>query len=636
MAGATSAQWPSAVLWDIDGTLVNSTDLAWSSTNLVLKQNGFGEVSEEEYRKATRLTTPKRLAFHATKDVDAEIGLKMAEEFDNHYVQLVSPTTVPVFPGLQALLEELAEEGVVLGALSNACGAYVRAVLRAHGFAEAFRTQLGADDVAEAKPAPGGLVKCCEILALRPNRRVCYVGDSAGDGKAARAAGKTCPRTCRCAPRYGLALSNDQALDESKSSTVTVGAFMVFMRRYGLQQAHSTSKQKLQSNQLSTMSEEEEWKQMLVEAPALDANRLMSIATDLTLGIHSWLNRPGAEKSASTQLWPKFIEAANETARHGRLRFGDFKKFIGKAGVVHPGLLSECVRLTASRIVGIVQVLEDVLPGDDGKHCDCEVIPGTSFHQMLNPMWLEDHEAEDIGAQLVASCDLWKEDAESHWGQQQWIATEAFCEDWQGEDAGDRKIAVSTMRKLMEARVDARFTEVYQKYFGTEGSEGWTKRAFLNYFAGPPAGKHAKMTEELIRSVHIFSQELIIVVNFGMTRSDKLTPERFPRLILLHGRPMDVDLHRSFNFNKLRAFLFSRAMTGVGLDSDQFVAPGVDRLFEMTEREINESRAGFAALASPGYTGDANMMGSRIAVPSFEELLAFWREATLRGRKRGG
>ena len=30
-------------------------------------------------------------------------------------------------------------------------------------------------------------------------------------------------------------------------------------------------------------------------------------------------------------------------------------------------------------------------------------------------------------------------------------------------------------------------------------------------------------------------------------------------------------------------------MTGVGLDSDQFVAPAVDRLFDLTEREINEA-----------------------------------------------
>ena len=43
---AGSARAPSrwsGVLWDIDGTLVNSEDLAWSSTNLVLKQNGFKE-----------------------------------------------------------------------------------------------------------------------------------------------------------------------------------------------------------------------------------------------------------------------------------------------------------------------------------------------------------------------------------------------------------------------------------------------------------------------------------------------------------------------------------------------------------------------------------------------------------------
>ena len=204
-------------------------------------------------------------------------------------------------------------------------------------------------------------------------------------------------------------------------------------------------------------------------------------------------------------------------------------------------------------------------------------------------MWLNDDEAEDMGAPLVSSCDLWEQDQNSPWAQKQWMATEAFCsEDWQDEEAGERKIKVETMRRLMEARVDPRFRKVYQQYFAESGTKkGWTQRAFLNYFAGPPAGKHAKMTEELIRSVHIFSQELIIVVNFGMTSSVKLTPERFPRLLLLHGRPIDTDLKRSFNFNKLRAFLFSRTLAGVGLDSDQFVAPGVDRLFEMTEREID-------------------------------------------------
>ena len=73
-----------------------------------------------------------------------------------------------------------------------------------------------------------------------------------------------------------------------------------------------------------------------------------------------------------------------------------------------------------------------------------------------------------------------------------------------------------------------------------------------------------------------------------MTTSAKLTPQRYPRLVLLHADPMDVSLKRSFNFNKLlgcngsmfgeagtsgkqlrlRAFLFARALAGVGLDSE--------------------------------------------------------------------
>lgn len=181
----------SAVLWDIDGTLVNSTALAWTSTNTVLQENGFKVVSEDEYKEATRLTTPARLAFHATGDQNHEVGLKLAKEFDDHYVGLVSKATVPLVPGLQEVLETLEKDGLILGALSNACGAYVRAVLKAHNWSESFKTQLGADEVSEAKPGAGGLLKCCEVLRTDPSS-TCYVGDSPGDGKAARAAGMFC------------------------------------------------------------------------------------------------------------------------------------------------------------------------------------------------------------------------------------------------------------------------------------------------------------------------------------------------------------------------------------------------------------------------------------------------------------
>lgn len=162
---SSSFAMPRVVLWDVDGTLVDSTLLAWSSTNVVLQRHGYKAVSEAQYEEGARFETPKRMAYHATGDPHAvDVGLRLARDFDDHYVQLVSMDSVPLYPGLKELITELAEQGVVLGALSNACGAYVRAVLKAHGYEELFKVQLGADEVPRAKPGPDGLLKCCQPL----------------------------------------------------------------------------------------------------------------------------------------------------------------------------------------------------------------------------------------------------------------------------------------------------------------------------------------------------------------------------------------------------------------------------------------------------------------------------------------
>ena len=52
--------------------------------------------------------------------------------------------------------------------MSNACGAYVRAVLDTNGAAHHFAAQLGADEVPAPKPAPDGLLMCCSTLAVDP------------------------------------------------------------------------------------------------------------------------------------------------------------------------------------------------------------------------------------------------------------------------------------------------------------------------------------------------------------------------------------------------------------------------------------------------------------------------------------
>ena len=67
------------------------------------------------------------------------------------------------------MLSAQSRGGVRLGALSNACGEYVREVLSANGVSGSFEVQLGADEVPAAKPAPDGLLQCADALGLSPS-----------------------------------------------------------------------------------------------------------------------------------------------------------------------------------------------------------------------------------------------------------------------------------------------------------------------------------------------------------------------------------------------------------------------------------------------------------------------------------
>ena len=107
------------------------------------------------------------------------------------YVKLVSKETAAFYTGISELLTHVLDSygnQIELAALSNACGAYVRAVLTCNNFSDSFIVQLGADEVPKAKPSPEGLLQICKQVQIEPSECV-YIGDSPSDGAAAKAAG---------------------------------------------------------------------------------------------------------------------------------------------------------------------------------------------------------------------------------------------------------------------------------------------------------------------------------------------------------------------------------------------------------------------------------------------------------------
>ena len=134
-----------AVLWDVDGTLSDSFSLGFESTKTVLARNGKVGISDAEYHEGTKFTTPRRLAWHVTGNPDDPVGIELGRQFDQLYVDLVSLTTAPLYAGILPMLERLQEQDSRLkqGALSNACGAYVKAVLETNNVNTIFEVALG-------------------------------------------------------------------------------------------------------------------------------------------------------------------------------------------------------------------------------------------------------------------------------------------------------------------------------------------------------------------------------------------------------------------------------------------------------------------------------------------------------------
>merc|ERR1719310_7775 len=243
--------------------------------------------------------------------------------------------------------------------------------------------------------------------------------------------------------------------------------------------------------------------------------------------------------------------------------------------------------------------LGDPAWGDATKHCECEVARGSVFEKTISPAVLIDRTPE----KPVVSCEIFEKAAKDNaWAEKQWKAVKGMCQSSDHSllqvevsatgattvqeelvsSAGSKAIKADTMRNLMQAWVDPRFKEQYDRYVD---KDGWFDEAFVNYVGNSPTGnRYARINEQLVRSVHSFSKKPIVVVHFGMAPPKEWDPKRFPQMILMHAAPLVNE--RSFNFNKYRAMLLSRVKTAVLLDSDQFVAPGVDALFNRTAEEV--------------------------------------------------
>jgi phosphoglycolate phosphatase len=179
---------PAALVFDLDGTLIDSRRDITTAINRMRAELGRPPLSLEEVVNLVG-EGAKLLVYRALGgDVPEQILEKALATYLEHYRQVCLDTTHP-YPGVEALLEAVAAR-YPLALLSNKGEALSRRILDGLGLSRFFREILGGDSLPTRKPDPTGLLVLARRLEVPPERLL-MVGDTWIDAVTARNAG--CP-----------------------------------------------------------------------------------------------------------------------------------------------------------------------------------------------------------------------------------------------------------------------------------------------------------------------------------------------------------------------------------------------------------------------------------------------------------
>lgn len=172
-----------AVLFDFDGTLIDSYPAITASVNHVRALYHLPPLDEPEVRRHVG-RGPHYLFSHTVPAGSLEENIAA---YRAHHPSVLQSGT-RLLPGAAETLQALHKRGLRLGICSNKPVAYSRTLTAYLGVDSYLDLLLGPEDVAQPKPAPDMLVAALARLAL-PAAAVLYVGDMSVDIQTARAAG---------------------------------------------------------------------------------------------------------------------------------------------------------------------------------------------------------------------------------------------------------------------------------------------------------------------------------------------------------------------------------------------------------------------------------------------------------------
>jgi beta-phosphoglucomutase family hydrolase len=188
--GSMSTLGDISVIFDLDGTLVDSEPNYYEAGRQVLAEHGVPDFTWEQHEGYVGISTRETVADWKHRYGLAASVEELVAAKNRRYLELARAST-RVYPEMRKFVELLATERVPMAVASGSSPRAIEAILSATGLDAYLRTVVSADEVARGKPAPDVFLEAARRLGARPADCV-VLEDAAPGAAAAHAAGMRC------------------------------------------------------------------------------------------------------------------------------------------------------------------------------------------------------------------------------------------------------------------------------------------------------------------------------------------------------------------------------------------------------------------------------------------------------------
>ena len=164
-----------AVIFDLDGTLLDTLDDLKNSVNFAMRECGFPERGIEEVRRFVGNGVKKLIDRAVPDGTSAEAAAAALDSFKAHYAVHCEDMTAP-YPGIIEMLDALRAEGVKTAVVSNKIDSAAKKLCKKY-FGDRLMCTVGDIDGRKKKPSPDPIYAALDELGVRAEDSV-YIGDS--------------------------------------------------------------------------------------------------------------------------------------------------------------------------------------------------------------------------------------------------------------------------------------------------------------------------------------------------------------------------------------------------------------------------------------------------------------------------